>query len=403
MASRARLSCVALTAMLAAPALAQQPPVIVDQLQWGDVFADMQVVSTAEAQASASAVAVGNSVAAANLDGDMTVDATQDLGGAVIATASVEAGNAQTTSIASAQGNTIEGQTENGNLALDAYQNADGGDMLARATASVGNTSRLSVVANAAANNVATSADTGDLDTALTQDSSVSVYAQADADACCVSESVVGATAAANAWSSDSYTSTVTADITQTATTGEVYAASDAYQVLGYNVTNGASAAGNSINLANQWGYVALRGRQDNDATIRAEARTTLSTWDGAAVTSAYGVGNTALVTNVGSDVAVDLAQVNTGGVSADAHFEGGTASAGSGEVLLGATAIGNAFTGYVCSDCADTRVSGTLVQHNGGTIRATGNVTTNSVGAVIGSATAIGNSATFITTTPRS
>lgn len=404
MARRSLLACAAFT--LAAPAfapiLAQVPPIIVDQLQWGDVFADMTVVSTAEAEATASALAAGNSIAAANTDGDMDVQATQDLGGAVFATATVEAGNARTTAVASAQGNTIEAQTENGNLRLDAYQNADGGDILARATASAINSSQLVVVANAAANNVATSADTGDLDVALTQDSAVSVYAFADADACCVSESVVGANAAANAWSSESYTSTVAADITQRATEGEVYAASDAYQVQGYNVTNAAAASGNSINAANQWGYLALRGRQENEAAIRAEARTTLATWEGVAATSAFGVGNSALVTNVGSDIVVDLAQVNTGGVDAEASFTGGTASNGSGEVILGATAIGNAFTGYVCSECADTTVTGVLSQNNGGSIRATGTIRTNSVGAVIGSASAIGNSATFITTTPR-
>ncbi|MBP9235665.1 MAG: hypothetical protein KBF30_13395, partial [Hyphomonadaceae bacterium] len=69
------------------------------------------------------------------------------------------------------------------------------------------------------------------------------------------------------------------------------------------------------------------------------------------------------------------------------------------GEVLVSSTAVGNAFTGYVCSQCGDAALSGTVSQTNGGSIASTGAITTNRAGMIVGSASAIGNSSTFITT----
>lgn len=408
MAARAHrlLACAAASGLCTLAASAQQPPIVIDQLQWGDVFADMTVASTSGGDIAASALAAGNSVSAAGLGVDADVTATQTFSGAAFATSTVNAGDAccEATSVASAQGNAIEAQTTNGDLALTASQLADGGDVMATARAAIGNTSLLSVVANAAANNISTSVETGDLDAAIAQDSAISIYAIADADACCAGAAVVGATATANAWSSDSYTSTVTADYAQSSSGPEVYASSDVFQVRGYDVTNAAAAAGNSATIASEYGYAAIRGRQESESRIRAEARTTLSTWEGEAVTSAYGVGNATLATNVGSDLVVDVAQTNTGGVDALASFEGGSGHGASsdGDAIVGATAIGNAFTGYVCSYCGDSSVSGSLTQTNGGTIRATGMTTTTGAGSIVGTASAIGNSATFITTTPR-
>ncbi len=114
---------------------------------------------------------------------------------------------------------------------------------------------------------------------------------------------------------------------------------------------------------------------------------------------SAYGVGNATLATNVGSDMVVDLEQVNTGGVDANAQFAGLIVNDG-GEVLVSSTAIGNAFTrlcllamrrrgplrlGQPC----DQRRQHHVDRHDQHQRR----------GMIAGSATAIGNSATFITT----
>jgi hypothetical protein len=87
----------------------------------------------------------------------------------------------------------------------------------------------------------------------------------------------------------------------------------------------------------------------------------------------------------------------NTGGVDANAQFTG--TSYDHGDVVLASTAIGNGFTGYVCSQCGDAALTGTVSQTNGGNIVSTGSINANGAGLIIGSASAIGNSATFITT----
>src|SRR5262249_52174884 len=141
--------------------------------------------------------------------------------------------------------------------------------------------------------------------------------------------------------------------------------------------------------------------RQEADTHVHAEARATLTSWDGEAVASAYATGNTTLATNIGSDLLVDVGQINTGGVDAFTQFAGG-AGGPTPDALLHATAIGNSFTGYVCSQCADAAAGGTVNQVNGGNVTATGSASATSSGAVFGTASAIGNSSTFITTTSR-
>jgi hypothetical protein len=81
-----------------------------------------------------------------------------------------------------------------------------------------------------------------------------------------------------------------------------------------------------------------------------------------------------------------------------DARFTG--ASSDGATAIVASTAIGNAFTGYVCSMCGDAAVSGSVRQVNNGNVSSTGSITTNGAGNVYGSASAIGNSASFITTT---
>lgn len=397
----ARLAAIAgVIALLASPAVAQNTSTALNgQLQWGDVVSTMNVVSRNDAQSvTAAATSAGNAVSGANLSGDLDARSEQTMSGATFATATVDANNTGATNvIASVQGNTAQAQTEDGNLYLTASQTSDGGDVLARARAAVANSQTLSAGSSSAANNAAASADHGDLTVNLTQDASNSSYAVTDVDACCTGTTVAGSSSAANAYGSESTTSTVTANYTQTSTGAESRATTDVYQYRAYDITAASTAAANSATINNEWGYASIRGRQTSSTNVTADTRVTVGSWSGAAVASAYGVGNTTLATNVGSDMAVDIAQMNTGGVEASAQFNG--ASNDGGEVLVSSTAIGNAFTGYVCSQCGDAAVSGTVNQINGGNITSTGTITTNGAGMIVGSSSAIGNSATFITT----
>lgn len=401
MALLARLAATAgLAAVLAAPALAQNSSTALNgQLQWGDVVSTMNVVSRNGAQGvSAVATSAGNTGSGANLSGDLDVDSGQTMSGASFATASIDTDNIREGAvIATAQGNALQAQTQDGSLRLAASQTSNGGDVLADARASIANAQILSIGSTAAANNTATAADHGDLSVDLTQNTSNSFYAITDVDACCTGMTTAGSSSAGNVYGSESTTSTVDARYNQTSTGDESRATTDVYQYRAYDVTAASSAAANSAMIRNEWGYVSIRGRQTSSTSVAADTRVTLGSWSGTAIASSYGVGNATLATNVGADMVVDLDQVNTGGVDANAQFTGSSSDAG--EVMVASTAIGNAFTGYVCSQCGDAALSGTVNQTNGGNITATGSITTNGAGMTIGSATAIGNSATFITT----
>ena len=397
-----RLAAVAgLAAVLAAPAFAQTttPRALNGQLNWGDVVADINVVTRDGARsATAIATAAGNSVSGANVNGGLDAESDQTMSGATFSYATLEGGDVRNASaMSTAQGNTLEAQTTNGALNLVAAQTADGGDALARTRVRIGNAQTLSAVSSAAANNAATSADHGDLNVDLTQTASNSAYAITDVDACCVGQTAAGASSAINAYSSSSTTATVNAQYDQTSTGAASEATTDVYQNRAYGVTAATTTAANSASVSNEWGYAQIRGRQTSSTDVKADTRVTLPDFSGTASVSAYGVGNSTLATNVGSDMAVDVAQLNTGGVDANAQFTG--ASYDQGDVVLASTAIGNGFTGYVCSQCGDAALTGTVSQTNGGNIVSTGSISANGAGVIVGSASAIGNSATFVTT----
>jgi hypothetical protein len=92
-----------------------------------------------------------------------------------------------------------------------------------------------------------------------------------------------------------------------------------------------------------------------------------------------------------------DVGQFNTGDVIVSSSLKG--ASYG-GDGVVASTAIGNAFTGFVCSYCGDAAASGEISQKNTGTIVSTGTIIAKGADTLFGSASAIGNTATFITTT---
>lgn len=391
---------VCLAAMIASPAFAQNTSTALNgQLQWGDIVSTVNVVSRNGAQSASSvATSAGNAVSGANLSGNLDAQSEQTMSGATFAAATVDADNlGAAAAVATAQGNTAQAQTEDGDLVLQAVQTSDGGDTFARAQTTVANSQTLAASSTAAANNTATSAVQGDLTVRLTQAASNSFYAITDVDACCTGTTVAGASSAANVYGSSSSTSTVDAQYEQTSTGGESRATTDVYQYRAYDVTAASTAAANSAAINNEWGYTSIRGRQTSSTDIAADTRVTAGTWSGVAAASAYGVGNTTLATTIDADLVVDIAQMNTGGVDANAQFSG--SSSDGGQVLVSSTAVGNGFTGYVCSQCGDAALSGAVSQTNEGNITSTGTISTNGAGAIIGSASAIGNSATFITT----
>jgi hypothetical protein len=388
-----------LVAVLAAPALAQNTSTALNgQLNWGDVVANITVVSRDDARSAAAiATAAGNGVSGANITGGLDAESKQQMTGKTTASARLKGGDIRDdVAMATAQSNTLQAQTVGGPLNLKTAQFAYG-DADAYTRVDIGNARTLSAASSAANNNAATAADHGDLNVDLFQQSTNSTRAYTDVDACCTGATAAAASATVNAWSSSSTTSTVNAKFQQEAWGAASEATADVHHYRAYDVTAATTAAANSATMANEWGYAQLRGSQTAATNVKADTRVTLSNWTGTATASAYGVGNATLATNVGSDMVINLEQMNTGGVSSNAQFTGGTGDHG--DVVVASTAIGNAVTGYVCSQCGDAALTGNVNQSNGGNIVSTGSISTNSAGMVVGSSSAIGNSATFIAT----
>jgi hypothetical protein len=397
---------VGFVALCAVSAFAQTPPTLNDQLQFGDVFATMAVDTRGSTQtgsgASSSATAIGNTASAANLTGPLALRSRQTFSGAANATATLTADDAccYAAAVATTQGNALEAQHVGGAATLDARQTADGGDVSTLARANIRNTSQFSVAATSAQNNAATASSNGAMNASIDQNSSASAYAVADADACCSGLTVASAGSSINAFSGEAHTSTTRTDVTQTSTGANSRAAVDAFQMTAVDATAAANASGNSATFASEWGYADVHAIQDNRTAIAADARLQLGSWTGTGTASAYGVGNAVLATNIGSDLNVDVMQLNSGGVSATAAFTGGATGVDSGLAVLSTAAIGNAATAWACSTCGQASAYGSVNQTNGGAITSTGAVTTTGAMGVVGSASAIGNSASFVTTT---
>ena len=140
-----------------------------------------------------------------------------------------------------------------------------------------------------------------------------------------------------------------------------------------------------------------MDGYQENNNRITAASAVSLGDWGGYAVSGANSIGNSALVSNLGSDVTMSMMQRNNGDVNSFASLEGNSSRGGVGAVSSMAT--GNAITGYACASCgsAGVKVEGYSNQYNNAAVNATTFVGVGTAGPISASATAIGNSATFI------
>src|SRR5690606_10761377 len=114
----------------------------------------------------------------------------------------------------------------------------------------------------------------------------------------------------------------------------------------------------------------------------------------GFASAGAYGVGNQAYVSNIGSDTALDVVQTNGGDISADAGMIG----MGGDAALASAAAYGNSVTAALCAFCDQNapRLDATNNQTNAGDVTARSSVSSPYARTAAASSTAIGNAATY-------
>ncbi|MEI7931680.1 MAG: holdfast anchor protein HfaD, partial [Alphaproteobacteria bacterium] len=163
------------------------------------------------------------------------------------------------------------------------------------------------------------------------------------------------------------------------------------------DITAQATTTGNNISVSNQGPYLEVNASQTNTAYTKAEAN--LSSFEfGSASSIAYGVGNSVMAGNIGSQVILRNTQVNSGGgIEVISGFTGDTGY----DAYSTATAVGNAVTGFACAAC-EGRMNVTNSQTNSAEVGALGGVAIGtSARSVSGVAAATGNTATFYVTSP--
>lgn len=380
--------------LVASPAHAQTR--VNDQYQSGNANASTTVNVGEAGDVGATAVASGN-VATSTSDGsDHALRNTQHMDGKTNASANATVWDASgaiaITSAAVANGATAA--VEDGEVDVQTNQAAHA-DATAATTFTGGYAGDAGTSASASGNVVAVSATNGQARVVGTQESTGAIRATTEAEHCCVAGQVVsGAIASANNLSVGGDTATVLAYTTQYAS-GSSEARVDLYTGYATNASGNATANANAVTIDNQFGYVNARIDQRSDANVSADSYVTLGgdfTDFGSA--GAYGVGNQANVSNVGSDTVMETLQSNSGDISANAALAG----EGDGMALASSAAYGNTVTGSLCGYC-DTSSPGlyaTNSQTNTGDVSSSAIVISPRARTVAATSTAIGNAATY-------
>ena len=171
-----------------------------------------------------------------------------------------------------------------------------------------------------------------------------------------------------------------------------VNAVVDAFVESAVDVQAIATASGNLVDVQAMSPTANLSVSQTGEADLNAYSNLNLGQWSGDANSIAYGVGNSVVLSNIGSDTVLYSEQSSGGEINATAAFTGGAGKA----VFANSTAIGNAVSGYSCTDCGGD-FGGYNRQVNGSKVRSQSNVViTGRAGIVSSDSTAIGNTATY-------
>jgi hypothetical protein len=388
------------------------------QIQLGDVFSHMNVETSSANEAVSAAVSAGNAFTAVGLNKSVVGDSSQVLNGNVGAAASlsngwvgtgivssVSYGNAATVQscCGAVQGNYTQSA---GGTGLNGLTPPSGNTVSATASANLEKVGKgLSVSSVAGTNVLGLSGQNSFYDITVDQRSVQSTTANTSVQVLEATGPVIAtATSTVNNVSYEGYASTVDQLRVNQLSTGDTSrAVTDVFVSQGTDVLAASTANGNAITLHNTDGFARLDRTeggfgQGNRSTINAETYVTLDNFSGVGSASAYGVGNTALVSNSNSGTLVDFSQTNTGNVNSFASLNGGYSTDGT--AIVNSASIGNSFAGYGCSNCGG--VQGSINQVNSGNITARGQITGQAVYGAVGTASAIGNSATYYATTPK-
>lgn len=376
------------------------------QAQSGSVTSTdtLNVVAVSDST-TATATSSGNAISGAVEAGSLAVQSTQTLISAVSASSIVNVtsnAGAQTSMSTAATGNTGDTGSYGGgaltgtvNQSISATGSTVGASQFNASGAQAGAVS-ASVQAIGNSHGVTVS----DTSAAMTIGQANGGLTQASGDA------ILGYAPGAATFSAiavaNSVTATGTGNNSQALTlnqsaTGQVISEQDAHLGNGQAITGAATSTGNNILVTNETGGLSVTAVQADTGYVQAQGQ--VSGYEfGSGQATAYGVGNSALVGNYGQTLNLDNTQANSGGGAVvNANYSGDNGY----DAYSSATVMGNAVTGYACSDC-----NGTMTVKNSQTnstdLSASSQVDiTTSARSATATATAVGNSATFYVSKP--
>jgi hypothetical protein len=395
------------TTTYAGAATSQTAPSPVDnqQVQLGDVFATQTLdVVEVSGQTQAVTTATGNAVSGAVENGSLALTSNQSMQGRAGAmstlTAVGSAGN-PVLMVTEAVGNTGDAGAYGASMTADVTQSVSGASVTAdssidAASGRIG-AGGAAVSTNAIANSQAFGIAGGTADTRVTQDNAALVQAQTGATVQFLpGPSSFASSAVANNLSSAGENATQTTVVTQTMTGARTQASTFVATGNAYDVQGVSTAAANNAAVSNDGGSITATVSQDNQTYVRSES--VMGAYQfGAASAQAYGAGNSATVGGESGWVDLSNTQFASGGVEVIADFNGHDGY----DATVTANATGNAVTGYACSECGGV-LGAANRQTNDSDVSATaGAGVTGPNRAVVGTAVATGNTATFYVTRP--
>jgi hypothetical protein len=375
-----------------------------DQTQAGAVTASQELdVVANSSDTTATTTATGNSVAASPPAGSLDVESSQTTTGNVAATTVINVAadaGPTTTSLTTATGNAGSAAISGGGLLSGNFLQTTGSASVtgeSQINAANAQTGDASLLVQAIGN----SQQLGASDSSIAANVSQTSTATAEADGGVILGETTGqasftAQGAGNLVSStgggsSSQALTVSQSNTGPVTQGAIFVNLGASQ----NASTEADATGNGVNVTNSGGDLAVNVSQNSDSFIHAEAVETSFAY-GSTTVSANGVGNSTIAENSGPGLALTNQQMTSPeGVQVSASFQGDNGQ----DVLVAANAAGNTVTGI---GGAGGPLSATNTQTNLGDVAATSQIgLTTSGRSVRGTASAVGNAATFYTSSP--
>jgi hypothetical protein len=382
-----------------------QSTVTNDQSQAGNVTASQQLdVVTNSSDTTAVTTSTGNSFVGSVTTGSLDVASSQSVTGNVSAQTTINVGadaGAVTQSMTAATGNSGSSAIVGGGAFSGSFLQTSGAatvDAESQINAANAQTGDAAFQVQAMANSQQLGSTGGAMGASVSQSSASTVTANGGV----VFGDVTGqgsfaATGGGNSLTSAGQGSSGALDVMQTNTGAVTQGAMFANFGQSEVTATSAAATGDSANIANTEGSLAVSANQDNQSFVHAEAVGT-SFGFGAATVSADGVGNSVVAANVGPSLALDNVQLNGAqGVESSASFQGDSGF----DASVSASATGNAVTGFACSACGGV-MNVTNSQTNLGDAAASTQIgLTGSARSVRGVATAMGNTATFFTASP--